>query len=121
MLKRIIVAAALTAVGPASAGAQPLEVYVAFIGPNDHFNSRGVRLTEPWQIIRQDRANYHRFGIRDPGDEWDGYFASAANRDRMERMILNGYIDPVARNQIVNGNAWIRVEIYPDSVRVTVN
>ncbi|ADZ70005.1 hypothetical protein [Polymorphum gilvum] len=98
-----------------------LEVYVAFLGPADHYNSRGARLTEPWQIIRQDRANFHRFGIRDPGDQGDRFFASANNRERMERMILNGYIDPSAAWRIVNENVWIRVEIYPNSVNVTVN
>lgn len=98
-----------------------LEVYVAFVGPSDHYNSRGERLTEPWQIIRQDRANFHRFGIRDPGDQGDRYFASSANRARMERMLLNGYIDANARWQIVNDNVWIRVEIYADAVNVTVN
>lgn len=97
-----------------------LEAYNAYLGPADHYNSSGVRLTEPWQVIRQDRANFHRFGVRDPGDEGDGFFASAANRARMEQMILNGYIEGGAGWRIVNQEVWIRVEVYPNSINVTV-
>jgi len=105
---------------PAKAQGPLLDQYVAFIGPADHFNSRGQRLTQPWQILRQDRANYHRFGIRDAGDQYDGYFGSAENRARMERMIRNGYINANAARRVVNGNVWVRVEIYRNAVNVTV-
>ncbi|PTW57545.1 hypothetical protein C8N35_11024 [Breoghania corrubedonensis] len=105
---------------PALAQGRLLEVYVAYLGPDDHYNSRGTRLSEPWQVVRQDRANFHRFGIRDRGDEDDRFFASAANRARMERMILNGYIEGDAGWRIVNDNCWVRVEIYSDSVHIKV-
>ncbi|WP_346914485.1 hypothetical protein [uncultured Roseibium sp.] len=125
---RQLTAAAVLAAGLAGAslsGAQAqgplLETYVAFLGTADHYNSRGARLSEPWQIIRQDRANFHKFGIRDQGDESDRFFSSVANRGRMERMILNGYIDPNAAWRIVNDNVWIRVDVYENSVNVTVN
>ncbi|MDJ0931365.1 hypothetical protein [Breoghania sp.] len=109
------------ALGPSAVAQGPLlEVYVAYLGPDDHYNSRGARLTEPWQVIRQDRANFHRFGIHDRGDEGDRFFASSANRARMERMILNGYIEGNAGYRIVEGNCWIRVEIYRDSVHIEV-
>ena len=64
--------------------------YVAYIGRDDLYSSKGVRLTEPWQILRQDRANYHRFGIRQRGDESDSFFNNMENRGIMERMIMNG-------------------------------
>jgi len=127
MLKTLTAIAAMTAalagaVVPGARAQGPLlETYVAFIGPADHYNSRGARLSEPWQIIRQDRANFHKFGIRDRGDEGDRFFSSIANRNRMERMILNGYIDRNAAWRIVNDNVWIRVEVYENSVSVTVN
>ncbi|MBS8260130.1 hypothetical protein DYI23_07865 [Roseibium polysiphoniae] len=115
----LVVASTLFA-GKAAAQGQLLEVYSAYLGSADHFNSKGARLTQPWQIIRQDRANFHKFGLRDPGDEGDRYFASAANRGRMERMILNGTIERSAAGRIVNSNVWITVEIYSDFVNVTV-
>jgi hypothetical protein len=63
----------------------PVGRYVAYIGQDDLYNSNGVRLTEPWQVLRQDRANYHRFGVSQPGDEWYGFFGSIDNRAIMER------------------------------------
>ena len=61
--------------------------YSAYIGQDDLYNSNGARLTEPWQVIRQDRANVHKFGIRQPGDESDGFFGSVRNRELAETMI----------------------------------
>ena len=79
---------------------------------NDHYNSNGTRLTASWQIIRQDRANYHRFGERDAQDEWDSFFASMENRAAAERMLRDGYIDPATESYIVNNEALVLVEIY---------
>lgn len=89
-----------------------IESYVAYIGDDDLYNSQGVRLTEPWQIIRQDRANFHRFGLRDPGDENDSFFASSRNRAIMERMLANGRISRQAARDLVRGGALVLVEIY---------
>ena len=49
--------------------------YVALLSEADHFNSKGQRLTSAAAIIRQDRANFHRYGIKDPQDEGDTFFA----------------------------------------------
>jgi len=46
-----------------------VESYVAFLSEADHFNSNGERLRSAAAIIRQDRANFHRFGRRDPDDQ----------------------------------------------------
>ncbi len=111
-------AAALLASVLALGSAAPVQAqdvvarYTAFIGTDDLFNSNGVRLREPWQILRQDRANYHRFGIRQPGDEGDPFFASAENRAIMERMVRDGWMDPQAARDIVAGGAMVVVTIY---------
>lgn len=99
--------------------------YVAYIGHADLYNSSGARLTEPWQVLRQDRANYHKFGISQPGDEWDSFFGSVDNRAAMERMIMNGRIDPGAAQILLNGGATVFVRIYGERsigrhVQVTV-
>jgi hypothetical protein len=70
------------------------ESYIARLGPTDHFNSNGVRLTSAAAIIRQDRANYHQFEKRDPEDEGDRFFASIENRAILERMLENGQSAP---------------------------
>ncbi|HDR28140.1 hypothetical protein, partial [Rhodovulum sp.] len=103
-LARSALLAAALALAPVAAQAQQLVgEYVAVIGPQDLCNSRGERLREPWQILRQDRANFHRFGQRDPGDEGDPFLADANNRAAMKRMLMGGRIDPVAARSIVAG------------------
>lgn len=123
---RLLFAAALSLLMSMPAAADELVgSYVAYIGRADLYNSKGQRLNEPWQILRQDRANYHRFGISQPGDEWDPYFGDINNRAIMERMVMNGTIDPVAARNLLSGGATVFVRIYGSGstgryVRVTV-
>jgi hypothetical protein len=109
-------AAACAAVLTISAGAaradELLESYSAYIGQDDLYNSYDERLTQPWQVIRQDRANVHRFGVRQPGDDVDDFFASARNRELAERMIRNGTIERRAARALLNGDVRIHVEIW---------
>lgn len=107
-----LLAAGLIALSTPVSAQDLIGAYTAFISNNDLYNSRGARLTQPWQVLRQDRANYHRFGIRQPGDEWDPFFGSMENRAAMERMIMNGSIDPVARQNLLQGGATVFVRIY---------
>lgn len=102
--------------GPAMADSL-IGQYTAYIGRDDLYNSSGARLSEPWQVLRQDRANYHRFGVSQPGDEWDPFFADIDNRAAMERMVMNGYINPSAARNLVNGGAMVVVRIYGDGGR----
>lgn len=94
------------------AAQQLLEEYTAYIGPADLVNSKGKRLTQPWQILRQDRANFHKFGKGDPGDEWDSFFGDVKNRDAMEKMLMGGTITKGAHRAIVNGGAVVHVQIW---------
>ena len=109
-------AAVFAAVLAVSAGAaradELIESYGAYIGQDDLYNSGNERLTQPWQVIRQDRANVHRFGVRQPGDELDGFFASARNRELAERMIRSGRIDRQAARVLLDGDVRIHVEIW---------
>ena len=102
-----------------------LDDYVAFIGPQDLYNSDGVRLRQPSAIIRQDRANFHLFGRRDEADTADTFFASRANRAKLESMLADGFISGPAARDIVAGGVLVYVEIYGQpvvgrSVRVEV-
>ncbi|CDZ55274.1 hypothetical protein [Neorhizobium galegae] len=104
---------AVTMFGAQAARAdQLIEEYSAFIGEDDLYNSNNVRLQEPWQIVRQDRANFHRFGVSQRGDQSDSFFDDAGNRELVERMISRGTIDRAARNAVVRGNVMINVQIF---------
>ncbi|MEM6586583.1 MAG: hypothetical protein AAF692_12600 [Pseudomonadota bacterium] len=86
--------------------------YYAYIGEPDLYNNDGKRLTEPWQVLRQDRANFHRFGVSHSGDQSDPFFTLGSNRAIMERMVANGRIEASAGRRIVQGDVGVRVEIY---------
>ncbi|MDO9418959.1 hypothetical protein [Pararhizobium sp.] len=113
--KMILASAVLAAFGATAHVAQAeelIEEYNAYIGEEDLYNSDGGRLTQPWQIIRQDRANYHKFGVSQPGDDDDNFFASAKNRALVEKMIQRGSIDRQAARRLAKGDVSVSVQIW---------
>ena len=116
MVKKLIIALVigLAANIPVRINAQQLiGSYIALLSEADHFNSRGQRLTSAAAIIRQNRANFHRFGIRSPEDQDDPLFANEANRAALEQMLERGRADPGIVERIVNGPpVLVRVEIF---------
>ena len=60
--------------------AEQLTSYYTTISVQDRRNSSGMRLNDFGAILQQDRANYHRFGRRDAGDESDPFFANRETR-----------------------------------------
>lgn len=96
----------------------PLEVYVARLSAADHYNSNGERLRSAAAIIRQDRANLHRYGVRDPEDETDRFFASAENRARLERLLADGFLDRATGRIIVEDTPLVRVEVWRNRIEV---
>jgi hypothetical protein len=121
----VVWTAAILLAGPVhTAQAQILgeytETYTARLSPADHYNSNGVRLHSAAAIIRQDRANYYLYRIRDSEDEPDSYFSIKRNRERMEQLLENGRATPDAIDRIINGTPLIRVDIYSTGISVTV-
>lgn len=103
----------LTLALPLPAAAQEvIGSYTAYIGQDDLYNSQGARLTRHWQVLRQDRANYHRFGIAQQGDEWDPFFGDVDNRAAMEQMLLSGHITSEASRAILGGGVFVTVYVY---------
>ena len=89
-----------------------IESYNAFLSRADHYNSYGTRLTSAAAIIRQDRANFHKFGIQDPGDESDNYFDNVNNRAILERLLNDGTSEPAVLRTIINREVSIHVSVY---------
>src|ERR1700733_9239027 len=67
-----------------------VESYTARLSERDHYNSNRQRLRSAAAIVRQDRANFYVYGLRDSEDEPDPYFSSKGNRARLEEMLENG-------------------------------
>ena len=120
----VVLIAAILSAGLVPAHAQILgeytETYTARLSPSDHYNSNGARLQSAAAIIRQDRANYYVYRIRDREDEPDSFFSNKSNRARMEQMLENGRATPDAVYKIVNETPLIRVDIYSTGINVTV-
>jgi hypothetical protein len=61
------------------------QVYKARLSEKDHFSSSGKRLKIAIAIVRQDRANFHVFNIRDAEDESDEAFKDKQAREYIEK------------------------------------
>jgi hypothetical protein len=106
--------------GPAHAD-QLLGSYVARLSDQDHHASDGYALDTAAQVIRQDRANFHKFHQRDGEDSDDPWFASPDARARLERMLNSGgAMNEATRSAVFHGSPIVRVDVYRDSVRVEI-
>ena len=88
------------------------EMYMARITKNDMKSSAGVPLKDPAEIIRQDRANVHKFGNPD-GDDVDTFFTTAERRALIPEMLKNGFFtkpiaDMLRQNREILLRIWIR-------------
>lgn len=96
---------------PAAAD-QLIASYVTVLSRHDHYNSSGTRLNSAAAVIAQDRANFHRFGRADPGDEWDGFFTSTGRRQMVDGMLNRAGVASYIRNTIINSEVVVSIEIY---------
>ncbi|MER9745962.1 hypothetical protein [Mesorhizobium sp. M0140] len=95
--------------------------YVARISDRDHQASDGYALDNAAQMVRQDRANWHKFHRRDSDDEGDGWFRTNGQRADLQRMLeRGGAMSSSTKRAIVNGEPLIQVDVYENSVRVSI-
>ena len=112
--------AALVGISTASAD-QYLGSYTARISDQDHHASDGYALDTAAQMVRQDRANWHKFGSGDPEDQDDPWFTTQSARARLERMAgAPGAMSSRTRNAIANGEPIIQVDVYRNSVHIEI-
>jgi hypothetical protein len=113
--------AALLAGAPLAAADEYLGSYVARISDNDHHASDGYPLDTAAQMVRQDRANWHKFGSGDPEDDDDPWFGSTSSRARFEKMLgKSGAMSAATRQAIANGEPIVEVQVYAQSVKVRI-
>ncbi|OAN75548.1 hypothetical protein A8B78_16170 [Jannaschia sp. EhC01] len=111
MHKLILAATLALAATGASAQDQAIGTYMTLLGPEDLVNSSGVRLQSAAAIVAQDRANYHRFGIRHQGDQSDPWFSGRGHRMAIPDLVD---ISDVEAAIIVRQGAWVAVTVYAD-------
>ena len=122
---KTVIAAGLLLASLLGAGAahadDRLGSYVARISDRDHRASDGYALDNAAQMVRQDRANWHKFHRRDSDDEGDGWFRTNDQRADLQRMLEHGgAMSSSTKRAIVNGEPLIQVDVYENSVRVSI-
>ena len=113
---------AAAVLGAATARADDmLGSYTARISDRDHRASDGYPLSSAAQMVRQDRANWHKFHRRDSDDQGDPWFRTDGSRADLQRMLeRGGAMSSATKRAIVNGEPLVEVDVYPDSVRVSI-
>lgn len=119
-MRSLIVATALAMTAPAVAAQDFWGLYFTEIGIDDMYNSDGDPLYDICQMVQQDRANFHRFGITDPMDEGDPFFGTVEARQIIPGicMVREGY--EYIRREVENGNPrYVYVEVFGSGKRMT--
>ncbi len=99
-------------------GEMLVDSYTARLSAKDHANSGGEPLKLVADIIRQDRANYHKFNIRDNEDTGDHVFNNKDDRGRITVMLEQGHIDQATTQSILNGTPVVLVNTYNKYIEV---
>ena len=94
--------------------------YDARLSPQDHVNSRGVHLESVADILRQDRANFHKLHKKDPEDTSANFFNTEAHRNQIETMVAHHPLPEDTVNAILKGTPLVHVAIYPERLDVNV-
>ena len=119
MLARILLCFGLLFAAPASAQ-QVVAEYFTYLSLNDQYNSRGTRLRDFGAILQQDRANFHRFGVRDELDQPDPLFGDRALRARIPQLYAQGPGAPAyIVSRVLAGEVryvWVRVMGYGGAI-----
>lgn len=115
-LPALLFALLLLGLAPAASavGEDIVAVYSARLSRQDHYASDGVPLESPAAVIRQDRANYHKFHRPDTEDDGDSFFDSAEHRALLERALERGHTPRTAYRAIMQGTPYITVTVYRD-------
>jgi len=76
-------------------------VYFTVLDKNDYYNSNGERLTSVADILRQDRANYHKGqgGRRDEDD--GGIFATKEGRSKFDTYAI--VLENLSASDLIKG------------------
>jgi len=93
-------------VGKTYPGGKFIVNYLADIQEQDLYSSKGARLSSVEQILRQDRANVHKFKLGSEMDTHDRFFGRPANRALLDsaQLVTNCNVNLSAlKSQILQG------------------
>ncbi|WP_420410328.1 hypothetical protein [Hoeflea sp.] len=95
--------------------------YLAWLDARDTVNSSGVKLGSFGQVLAQDRANYHRFGIRQELDMGDTVFGSRDMRAKLPKLYEAGRrVEAYILEDVMSGRGhYVLVRVMGQGGRVT--
>ena len=105
MIRTLVAASALSAILAApAAAADVIAEYTTWLDARDTVASDGTRLTSFGAVLAQDRANFHRFGIRQELDTTDPVFTSEEMRAKLPDLYAAGTkVSESIRSDVMEG------------------
>ena len=124
LLKTAALALGMALASQTAVAQEQIGAFTVFIGKSDLTDEKGAALSEPWKVLRRDRANYHRFGVSQSGDQWDPYFGSSQSRKSLQVLVARGNVDPKAAKRLRSGGI-ILVHVFgqggtPTAIKISV-
>ena len=95
--------------------------YLTWLDARDTVNSKGVKLRSFGEVLAQDRANYHRFGVRQELDSTDPMFHDKAMRAKLPELYKAGIpVESYIRKDVMSGRGhYVFVRVMGQGGRVT--
>ena len=85
-----LTASLLLLTAPPAHAEEVIAEYLAWLDVKDTVTSKGVKLKSFGAVLAQDRANYHRFGIRQELDTSDPIFSDRDTRAKLPQLYHAG-------------------------------
>lgn len=101
---RWVMICALACMAAPTTAQEQITAYFAEIGREDMRNSSGAPLGDFGAILQQDRANWHRFGIRHDGDHGDPLFGNLEMRAQIPALYARGPRDTLIERIVLRGD-----------------
>jgi len=95
--------------------------YLTWLDARDTVSSGGVKLGSFGAVLAQDRANFHRFGIRQDLDSTDPLFGAREMRSKLPQLYEAGRpVDAYILNDVMSGRGrYVFVRVMGQNGRIT--
>lgn len=95
--------------------------YLTWLDAKDTVTSNGMKLDTFGAVLAQDRANYHRFGIRQELDTSDPIFSDRDMRAKLPQLYQAGNpVEAYIRDDVMNGRGhYVFVRVMGKNGQIT--
>lgn len=95
--------------------------YLTWLDAKDTVTSKGIKLDSFGAVLAQDRANYHRFGIRQELDTGDAIFSNKDMRAKLPQLYQAGRpVEAYIRDNVMSGRGhYVYVRVMGKNGKIT--